>query len=97
MQPKHVCKDYSLFKSYKSIDDGSVFYIGNSFIAIVEGKGNVQLEFIFEKILALTDVYHVPAVRKNLVSSSLLNKSGLKLVFELNKFILFKGGTFVGK
>ena len=57
----------------------------------------MQLEFIYEKILVLIDVYHVPAVRKNLVSSSLLNKSGFKLVFESNKFILSKGGTFVGK
>ena len=94
---KHVCKDRSLFKSYKAMDDGSVLYMGNSSTAIVKGKGNVQLEFTSGKILTLTDVYHVPEVRKNLVSGSLLNKFGFKLVFESNKFILSKGGTFVGK
>ncbi|KAH9720235.1 hypothetical protein KPL70_006028 [Citrus sinensis] len=65
---KHVCKDRSLFKSYKAMDDGSVLYMGNSSTAIVKGKGNVQLEFTSGKALTLTDVYHVPEVRKNLVS-----------------------------
>ncbi|KAH9780112.1 CCHC-type domain-containing protein [Citrus sinensis] len=94
---KHVCKDRSLFKSYKAMDDGSVLYMGNSSTAIVKGKGNVQLEFTSGKTLTLTDVYHVPEVRKNLVSGGLLDKFGFKLVFESNKFILSKGGTFVGK
>ena len=94
---KHVCKDRSLFKSYKAMDDGSVLYMGNSSTAIVKGKGNVQLEFTFGKTLTLTDIYHVPQVRKNLVSGSLFNKFGFKLFFESNKFILSKGGTFFGK
>ena len=94
---KHVCKDCSLFKSYKAMDDGSVLYMGNSSTTIVKGKDNVQLEFTFGKTLTLTDVYHVPEVRKNLVSGSLFNKFGFKLVLESNKFILSKGGTFIGK
>jgi len=36
-------------------------------------------------------------VRKNLVSGSLLNKFGFKLVFEADKFVLSKGGMFVRK
>ena len=94
---KHVCKDRSLFKSYKAMDNGSVLYMRNSFTAIVKEKGNVQLEFTSKKTLTLTDVYHVHEVRKNLVSGSLLNKFGFKLVFESNKFILSKSGTIVGK
>ena len=94
---KHVCKDRSLFKSYKTMDYGSILYMGNCSTAIVKGKGNVQLEFTSEKTLTLTDVYHVPEVRKNLVSGSLFNKFGFKLVLESNKFILSKGSTFFGK
>ncbi|KAL3813142.1 hypothetical protein ACJIZ3_014410 [Penstemon smallii] len=48
-------------------------------------------------IVVNQDVYHVPELRKNLVSGSLLNKHGFKLVFESDKFILSKSGTFVGK
>ncbi|XP_077248607.1 uncharacterized protein LOC143888156 [Tasmannia lanceolata] len=94
---KHVCKDRSSFLTYAPVEDGNVLYMGNSSTAEVKGKGKVELEFTSGKILTLTDVYHVPDVRKNLVSGSLLNENGFKLVFESNKFILSKGGTFVGK
>ena len=40
---------------------------------------------------------YVPEIRKNLVSSSLLNKQGFRLVFESNKFVLSKSGMYVGK
>ncbi|KAL6331736.1 hypothetical protein AAG906_016732 [Vitis piasezkii] len=36
-------------------------------------------------------------IRKNLVSGSLLNNHGFRLVFESNKFILSKSGMYVGK
>ena len=57
----------------------------------------MQLGFTSGKTLTLTDVYHVPEVRRNLVFDGVLNKFGFKLIFESNKFILFKGGTFFGK
>ena len=40
---------------------------------------------------------HVPDIRKNLVSCSLLSKNGFKLVFESDKFVLTKNGMYVGK
>ena len=40
---------------------------------------------------------HVPSIRKNLISGSLLCRDGFKLVFESNKCILSKYRTFVGK
>jgi hypothetical protein len=42
-------------------------------------------------------VQHVPSIKKNLVSGSLLCRDGYKIVFESNKCILSKYGTFVGK
>jgi hypothetical protein len=42
-------------------------------------------------------VQHVPTIKKNLVSGSLLCRDGFKLVFESNKYIISKFGTFVGK
>ena len=71
--------------------------MGNSIIAHVLGIGNVGLKFTSGSILTLTNVFYVPEVRKNLVSSGLLNKFGFKLVFEADKFVLSKGGLFVGK
>jgi hypothetical protein len=42
-------------------------------------------------------VQHVPTIKKNLVSGSLLCRDGFKLVSESNKCIISKFGTFVGK
>jgi hypothetical protein len=39
----------------------------------------------------------VPSIKKDLVSGSQLCRDGYKLVFESNKCILSKYGTFVGK
>ena len=40
---------------------------------------------------------HVPAIKKNLVSGSLLCREGFKLVFESNKLVVTKYEHFVGK
>ena len=49
------------------------------------------------KSLTLNNVLYVPEIRKNLVSGSLLNKHGFRMVFESDKVILSKSGMFVGK
>ena len=50
-----------------------------------------------DKELTLNDVLHVPEIRKNLVSGSLLSKKGFKLVFVSDNFILTKNRIYVGK
>ena len=47
--------------------------------------------------MQLKNVQHVPAIKKNLVSGSLLCREGFKLVFESNKLVVTKYGLFVGK
>ena len=47
--------------------------------------------------MTLTNVLYVPEIRKNLVSGSLLNSHGFRLVFESDKFVLSKSGMYVGK
>jgi hypothetical protein len=42
-------------------------------------------------------VQHVPTIKKNLVSGSLLCRDDFKLVFESNKCVMSKYGNFVGK
>ena len=92
---RHVCNDQAMFKTYEPLD--SMLYMGNQSTAQVKGKGKIDLVFTSGNTLTLKDVLHVPDVRKNLVSGSILNKFGFKLVFESDKFILSKGGKFVGK
>ncbi|KAK1670409.1 hypothetical protein QYE76_058568 [Lolium multiflorum] len=91
----HVCADISMFTSYQA--RGSSVMMGNGLHATVRGVGTVDLKFTSGKIVQLKNVLHVPSIKKNLVSGSRLMKDGFKLVFESNKVVLSKYGTFVGK
>ena len=86
-----------MFSSYQSIDNGEQLFMGNSSSSKVEGQGKVVLKMTSGKELTLNDVLHVPKIRKNLVSGSLLSKKGFKLVFVSDNFILTKNGMYVGK
>ncbi|GKD75346.1 zinc finger, CCHC-type containing protein [Tanacetum coccineum] len=92
----HVCKDICWFKTYESLNDGSILHIGNESTALVHGRGCVDLRFNSRKVVSLLNVLHVPNIRKNLVSSSVLNNCGYKQVIESNKFVLSKHGVFIG-
>ena len=91
----HVCKDRSWFADYKEVDDGSVLYMGDHNKAPVAGRGSVYLTFSSGKSLHLSNVIHVPKIWKNLVSGGVLNKFGYKQVYESDKYVLSKFGTFI--
>ncbi|GJT08776.1 zinc finger, CCHC-type containing protein [Tanacetum coccineum] len=92
----HVCKDRCWFKTYESLNDGSILHMGNESTALVHGRGCVDLKFCSGKIVSLFNVLHAPNIRKNLVSSSVLSNCGYKQVNESNKFVLSKHGVFIG-
>jgi hypothetical protein len=71
--------------------------MGNGSNAAVRGVCSVNLKFTSGKTVRLKNVQHVPSINKNLVSGSLLCKDGFKLVFESNKCVVSKFGSFVGK
>ena len=55
------------------------------------------MKFTSANSITLKDVHHVPEIRKNLISGSLLNLQGFKLVFESSKVVISKNNVFVGK
>ena len=66
-------------------------------VAHVLGRGRIDLKMTSRKVLTLSDVQHVPDIRKNLISGSLLIQSGFKIVLESNRLVISKGNLFVGK
>ncbi|GKE71736.1 hypothetical protein Tco_1529808, partial [Tanacetum coccineum] len=56
----HVCKDRCWFKTYESVEDGSILYMGDDHFAHVLGKGSVVLEFSLGKSITLFNVLYVP-------------------------------------
>ncbi|PKI65480.1 hypothetical protein CRG98_014138 [Punica granatum] len=93
---RHVCSNRDLFTMLEPVT-GERIYMGNSAHSAVEGQGKVVLKMTSGKKLTLNNVLYVPEIRKNLVSGSLLNKHGFRMVFESDKVILSKSGMYVGK
>ncbi|GJZ09745.1 pol polyprotein [Tanacetum coccineum] len=72
-------------------------FMGNRTALKIEGKGKVILKLTSQKDLVLSNVLHVPNIIKNMISGPILSNKGFKLVFESDKFIITKGGVYVGK
>ena len=61
------------------------------------GVGQVNLKLTSGKVLTLHGVQHVPNIRRNLISGSLLVQQDFRLVFESNKIVISHGVLFIGK
>ena len=94
---RHVYYNKTWFKTYTILDEKKKIILGDSHTIEVVGIGEVLLKFTSRREVTLKDVFHVPDIRKNLVSSFLLNKAGFKQVFEVDQYVLSKKGMFVGK
>ncbi|RVW50113.1 Retrovirus-related Pol polyprotein from transposon TNT 1-94 [Vitis vinifera] len=94
---RHVCSDKKMFSTFEPIENGEKVFMGNSATSEIKGQGKVILKMTSGKELTLTNVLYVPEIRKNLVSGSLLNNHGFRLVFDSNKVVLSKSGMYVGK
>ena len=94
---KHLCANKELFHNPEDATDGECVYMGNTTTVGVLAKGKVFIKLTSGKTLALNNVLYAPSLHRNLVSGSLLNKAGLKIVFEVDKVIITKNGDFVGK
>ena len=71
--------------------------LGDAYTTQVLGKGDVELCFTSGRILTLKNVLYTPSMRKNLMSSFLLNKAGFKQIIESDRYVIVKKGIFVGK
>ena len=81
----HVCNDKTQYKTYEAANDDQMVLMGNHNCAKVLGKWIVELQFTSRKKIILTNVLHVPYIKKNLVYANLLCKSGIKTVLESDK------------
>jgi len=94
---RHICYEKLLFSEYQKLEQDEQLFMESSVVSKVEGKGKVILKWTSGKELTLNDVLHIPDIRKNLISGSILSKKGYRMVFESDKFVLTKGGMYVGK
>ena len=71
--------------------------MGNHNKAKVLGNGTVEVKMSFGKMMILTNVFHVPNIKKNIVCTNLLCKGGVKAILGSDKLILSKNWIFVEK
>nr|XP_009758309.1 PREDICTED: uncharacterized protein LOC104211015 [Nicotiana sylvestris] len=88
---RDVCVVREAFASYAPAGPDKIIFMGNSATAKIEGYRKIFLKITSSKVVTLNNVFHVPEIRKNLVSISLLVKNGFKYVFVSDKVVINTG------
>ncbi|XP_012487924.1 uncharacterized protein LOC105801137 [Gossypium raimondii] len=93
----HICCNKDSCSELVPCDKREKLYISNVETSKIKGKSTVVLKMTYGKELKFQNVLYVPDICKNLVSGTFLSVHDFKMVFESQKLILSKGGTFVGR
>ncbi|GFZ19216.1 hypothetical protein Acr_27g0009550 [Actinidia rufa] len=85
----HLCRDRDVFSTYEACEER--IWMANNTSSRVVGRGSVQFRMADGRSVTLTEVSHVPNIRKNLISIGMLDSKGCS--FEASGGILrvFKG------
>ncbi|XP_070046942.1 uncharacterized protein [Nicotiana tomentosiformis] len=94
---RHICVVKEAFATYSTVGPEEKLSMGNTTTTKIKGYGKIFLNMTSDKVLTLNNVIHVPTIRKNLVSTSLLVKNRFKCVFVSNKVVVSKNEIYVGK
>ena len=93
----HICKDKAMFNTYQQCHTNEKIMMGDIHSTEVAGHGKVILKLTSGHEITLTNVRHVPNIRKNLISGTLLSKAGFSINFHADKLVLKKNGVYLGK
>ena len=92
----HMCIHRHWFITYQSIDDG-VGYTGNDISSKVVGIGSIRIKMFDGSVKILTNMRHVPQLRKNLISLGVLDTRGYKSIVQGGFMKVYNGILLVMK
>ena len=74
----HMTPNKGLFTTHERVDGGNVT-MGNNATCKIVGVGSIQIKMFDGMVRTLSDVRHVPGLKKNLISLSTLDKNGCRI------------------
>ncbi|GJS27105.1 zinc finger, CCHC-type containing protein [Tanacetum coccineum] len=80
----NVCKDRCWFKTYESLNDGSILHMGNESIALVHGRGYVDLSLMSTSKLNDSILWHARLGHVHFKRMQDMSKIGLILAFDMD-------------
>ncbi|KAH9752684.1 hypothetical protein KPL71_014795 [Citrus sinensis] len=92
----HMCPHKNLFSSYQPFEGGKVL-MGNNASCKVIGIGSVRLKMSDGIIRELDNVRHIPELKRNLISLSMLDKAGCCIRLESSSLKVIKGSLILMK
>ncbi|KAH1064501.1 hypothetical protein J1N35_029488 [Gossypium stocksii] len=91
-----MCPNREWFSTYSSVE-GGVVRMGNNSSSKVIGIGTVKIRIQDGTIRTLSDVRYVPDLRKNLISSSILDLKGCKINIKSSDIKVSRGSLVLLK
>ncbi|XP_020250324.1 uncharacterized protein LOC109827718 [Asparagus officinalis] len=91
-----MCPNKDWFTTYRSISGGSVL-MGNNAVCRTVGIGTVRIRYHDEIVRTLSDMRHIPDLKKNLISLSSLDSIGCSYTGEGGALRVTKGSLVVMK
>ncbi|KAA3487396.1 Retrovirus-related Pol polyprotein from transposon TNT 1-94 [Gossypium australe] len=88
----HMCSDKDWFSTYSPVK-GEVVLMGNNSPCKIIGIGIIQIKMHNRIIRTLSNVRHVPNLKKNIISLGILDLNGCKIVIKPSNI---KGSTVTG-
>ena len=88
----HICMDKKLFSTYQA-KDGGIVRVANNTVSKIVGMGTVRLRMEDGKIFTLDGVRHVPRLKKNLISLSMLDMKGYSFTSSKGNLKVIHGDT----
>lgn len=92
----HMCPNRDWFATYEPVEGGTVL-MGDNSSCKVAGIGSIQIKMFDGIVRTLTDVRHIPDLKRNLISLSTLDGKGYKYSGEGGVLNVSKGSLVVTK
>ncbi|KAG8477231.1 hypothetical protein CXB51_031078 [Gossypium anomalum] len=88
--------NWDWFTTYEIVSEGVVL-MGNNASCKIAGVGTIKVKMFDGVVRPLSDVRHVPELKRNLISLSTLNSKGYRYTAESGVLKIFKGSLVVMK